>query len=1164
MVECFRRITLTGLAVFIYPESSAQIAVVLLLAVVFMVVSEILSPFSRPVEMWLYRAGHYVVFASMYLALLLRVDVSSERSQSQDVFSGVIVIAHAAMLLVVIAQGILIFMGWGELVETPEGIKAVTVDRNSADFTLEYPRDNSYTNENPAYGNEMFRIDPGTCLEEEKLDEKRAKRWETWERPAPRAKSSFFPDWQAKEESAFQTAPGAPPAQWNASQMRCRSLSPKRFYTRPVEATERPAASGKIVQAVTPGSPDLTHFRSTPGLSHPEPVACPGTQTPEPQGYLGTSPQSRSNEHKSPTTPSPSTMPKLETRATESTDISVSDHIAIGSDPVFSASTHRVANLLAEETTAPNTPATKRVPTDQRRSWTDKKMWKPLVRLNKAVGGRPLSLTRASTHERESQQHSLSMSPKRWFSARGASASVTLEQGELANPRLGNFHSLGAPYASDGPFLGHPDFGEVGDGLGIDSSAGGITRHGGRSNAPPLSLAVRQNFSTAPRPAAEGVATNSSQVLDLVKKHHPLRPAPWLAENTAADTSAAVADSATTVVEGSVTPPTGEDPVILRDRPSIVLKPLTGGFHKRGASYTSDGSFLGHGDFMASQHGGRRGNGRGSAALSIDSSLSGTTKGGVEAEKSPLSRLARLEDGSTALGRVDEDLPTRHADVASKPQHVCPKRWFGVDTSSASPAVAQGVGNVAEATAGRAVSETDADSTTPDERPSDAAKPLSGAFHTRGSSFTSDGSFLVQGEYAPWLQGGRRGNGPGSVRVSLHSSTSGATAGGEETAKSPLSRLAGRESFLSELGPVDEDSPTIPAKTLMKRNRPLSPTRGLTADSSADAPAAVSAKSDEAALATNRVAVVSQAGDAASKGMGDAGKPAAGSLQFRGSPDPSEGSFLGPGDFTGWHHGGRRPYGGGSVRISINSSASEATTTGGEDAKSPLSRLAGREGFFLSTSAMNESSESQRPLNARVIKRTKSLGPTRRLAEKIKTPAKTPMVPVDERRAMALTVTAPNRSALTTRADPSTSLGRPRNDDMARPMSTASNESSSRGAQAAGVGSGSVVAVSTGRKGTPAISHGKRATLPGSGNNTSKGIAAGNRRHSGGRANPPRSGRKPKSEVKVVTKEDGGGAAAGSSVEGFKPQGERGEQGRRASPGGGRHGYPSVEHSHTF
>ena len=57
-----------------------------------MVVSEILSPFVRPIEMWLYRAGHYVVFASMYLALLLRVDISDEHHQSQHVRVALIVL----------------------------------------------------------------------------------------------------------------------------------------------------------------------------------------------------------------------------------------------------------------------------------------------------------------------------------------------------------------------------------------------------------------------------------------------------------------------------------------------------------------------------------------------------------------------------------------------------------------------------------------------------------------------------------------------------------------------------------------------------------------------------------------------------------------------------------------------------------------------------------------------------------------------------------------------------------------------------------------------------------------------------------------------------------------------------------------------------------------
>lgn len=133
-MECFRRIALTGLAVFVYPDSSAQIAIVLLLSTIFMVLSEILSPFSCHVEMWLYRAGHYVVFSSMFLALLLRVDISDENERSQEVFSGIIVLAHAVMIIVVVGQGLLICVGWErpcpeELRETPsKGLDDCAID----------------------------------------------------------------------------------------------------------------------------------------------------------------------------------------------------------------------------------------------------------------------------------------------------------------------------------------------------------------------------------------------------------------------------------------------------------------------------------------------------------------------------------------------------------------------------------------------------------------------------------------------------------------------------------------------------------------------------------------------------------------------------------------------------------------------------------------------------------------------------------------------------------------------------------------------------------------------------------------------------------------------------------------------------------------------------
>ncbi|CAM9409138.1 unnamed protein product, partial [Hapterophycus canaliculatus] len=49
LIEYVRRIALTGLGVFIYPNSAAQVAILLLLAFGFSVLSEVLDPFEEPI-----------------------------------------------------------------------------------------------------------------------------------------------------------------------------------------------------------------------------------------------------------------------------------------------------------------------------------------------------------------------------------------------------------------------------------------------------------------------------------------------------------------------------------------------------------------------------------------------------------------------------------------------------------------------------------------------------------------------------------------------------------------------------------------------------------------------------------------------------------------------------------------------------------------------------------------------------------------------------------------------------------------------------------------------------------------------------------------------------------------------------------------------------------
>lgn len=108
MIECARRVLLTGVLVFIEPDSAAQIAVTAALAVAFVFVSEGLSPYESAWDSWVSRCGHVVVFLSMYMALLLKVDVADESQHGEKVLEWFLVILNGAMVAAVIVESIII------------------------------------------------------------------------------------------------------------------------------------------------------------------------------------------------------------------------------------------------------------------------------------------------------------------------------------------------------------------------------------------------------------------------------------------------------------------------------------------------------------------------------------------------------------------------------------------------------------------------------------------------------------------------------------------------------------------------------------------------------------------------------------------------------------------------------------------------------------------------------------------------------------------------------------------------------------------------------------------------------------------------------------------------------------------------------------------------
>lgn len=99
VIECLRRIMLTGVVVFIFPGDAAQVAVTIVITFAFFVGSEVMRPNRTTADTLLSRVGHVVVLSSFYIALLYKVDVSSEREASQNAFGAVLLALHIGLIV---------------------------------------------------------------------------------------------------------------------------------------------------------------------------------------------------------------------------------------------------------------------------------------------------------------------------------------------------------------------------------------------------------------------------------------------------------------------------------------------------------------------------------------------------------------------------------------------------------------------------------------------------------------------------------------------------------------------------------------------------------------------------------------------------------------------------------------------------------------------------------------------------------------------------------------------------------------------------------------------------------------------------------------------------------------------------------------------------------
>jgi predicted outer membrane repeat protein len=86
VIECVRRILLTGMIVFIAPGTAAQAAVACILALFSIVAVLYFRPHKDQLDAHIYLAGTLIIFFSMFLSLAIKVNLSTETHSSQKIF----------------------------------------------------------------------------------------------------------------------------------------------------------------------------------------------------------------------------------------------------------------------------------------------------------------------------------------------------------------------------------------------------------------------------------------------------------------------------------------------------------------------------------------------------------------------------------------------------------------------------------------------------------------------------------------------------------------------------------------------------------------------------------------------------------------------------------------------------------------------------------------------------------------------------------------------------------------------------------------------------------------------------------------------------------------------------------------------------------------------
>jgi hypothetical protein len=104
LVECARRILLTGGLVFIFPNTATQAAVACLIAGCSLALVLHFRPYDDKFDHMVYITGCVIIFLSMFLALLTKANVSGGELRTQRVYGVLLIGMNVAIVLSAICQ----------------------------------------------------------------------------------------------------------------------------------------------------------------------------------------------------------------------------------------------------------------------------------------------------------------------------------------------------------------------------------------------------------------------------------------------------------------------------------------------------------------------------------------------------------------------------------------------------------------------------------------------------------------------------------------------------------------------------------------------------------------------------------------------------------------------------------------------------------------------------------------------------------------------------------------------------------------------------------------------------------------------------------------------------------------------------------------------------